>query len=72
MIDLSVVTVKNSLDALSNLRVQNGAFDLVITDLHMPVMNGLELQKQVKEEFKIPVISKFSIELLHIHLISLI
>ena len=33
-------------------------FDLVITDLHMPVMNGLELQKQVEKEFKLPVISE--------------
>ncbi|KAJ9164142.1 hypothetical protein P3X46_023750 [Hevea brasiliensis] len=56
MIELSIVTVKNSLDALATLRSANEAFELVVTDLHMPGMNGLELQKQVKEEFKIPVI----------------
>ncbi|KAJ9139929.1 hypothetical protein P3X46_030621 [Hevea brasiliensis] len=56
MIELSIVTVKNPLDALSTLRVKNGAFDLVVTDLYMPGMTGLELQKQVNEEFKIPVI----------------
>ncbi|KAL4595255.1 hypothetical protein ACB092_12G077900 [Castanea dentata] len=49
-----VVAVRNPLDALATLRMQK--FDLVITDLHMPVMNGLELQKQVEEEFKLPVI----------------
>uniref|UniRef100_A0A2N9I6C5 Response regulatory domain-containing protein n=1 Tax=Fagus sylvatica TaxID=28930 RepID=A0A2N9I6C5_FAGSY len=49
-----VVTVRNPLDALATLRMQK--FDLVVTDLHMPVMNGFELQKQVEEEFNLPVI----------------
>ena len=51
-----VVTVRNPMDALATLRMQK--FDLVVTDLHMPVMNGLELQKEVEEEFKLPVISE--------------
>lgn len=59
MIGLSVVSIKDSLDALATLRSANGEFDLLITDLHMPGMNGLELQKHVKQEFNIPVISKF-------------
>ncbi|EEF51445.1 two-component system sensor histidine kinase/response regulator, putative [Ricinus communis] len=53
---LQVVTVKNPLDALSSLQSSDGAFDLVITDLHMPGMNGIQLQKQIDEEFKIPVV----------------
>ncbi|KAF2315685.1 hypothetical protein GH714_040214 [Hevea brasiliensis] len=48
MIELSIVTVKNSLDALATLRSANEAFELVVTDLHMPGMNGLELQKSKK------------------------
>src|ERR1700752_3780537 len=35
--------------ALQNLRAQGA--DLVITDLNMPVMNGMELMKQIKSEF---------------------
>ncbi|XP_042970770.1 two-component response regulator ORR21-like isoform X2 [Carya illinoinensis] len=49
-----VVPVRNPLDALATLRMQK--FDLVVTDLHMPVMNGFELQKEVMEEFQLPVI----------------
>lgn len=57
MLELSVVTIKNPLDALATLRLQKGVFDLVLTDLHMPQMNGMELQKRVDEEFELPVIS---------------
>jgi two-component response regulator (ARR-B family) len=38
------VTVRNAIDALATLRMQK--FDLVVTDLHMPEMNGLELQQR--------------------------
>ncbi|CAK7337171.1 unnamed protein product [Dovyalis caffra] len=55
-LELVVVTVKSPFDALSTLRLRKGVFDLVVTDLHMPEMNGMELQKQVDEEFKLPVI----------------
>jgi two-component response regulator (ARR-B family) len=59
-LELTVVTVKKPFDALSILRLKKGLFDLVVSDLHMPEMNGMELQKQVEEEFKLPVISKCS------------
>lgn len=62
LLSYSVVTARNPLDALATLRMQK--FDLVITDLHMPIMDGLELQKHVKEEFKLPVISKGNITLM--------
>uniref|UniRef100_A0A2K1YD57 Response regulatory domain-containing protein n=1 Tax=Populus trichocarpa TaxID=3694 RepID=A0A2K1YD57_POPTR len=55
-LELIVVTVKKPFDALSILRLKKGLFDLVVSDLHMPEMNGMELQKQVEEEFKLPVI----------------
>ncbi|KAM1407230.1 hypothetical protein ACFXTH_001820 [Malus domestica] len=51
-----VVAVKNPMDALAILRAQKGAFDLVVTDLHMPQMDGFELHKHVRDEFKLPVI----------------
>lgn len=47
--------VEGGESALNNLRTQSA--DLVITDLNMPVMNGMELMKQIKSEFPgIPVI----------------
>ncbi|KAG5234518.1 two-component response regulator ARR [Salix suchowensis] len=55
-LELLVVTIKNPLDALSTLQSKNYVFDLVITDLHMPQMNGMELKKHVHEEFNLPVI----------------
>jgi CheY-like chemotaxis protein len=43
-----VVTAKTAaLDALATIRDQPGAFDLVITDLTMPVMDGLRLGTQM-------------------------
>ncbi|KAK8521319.1 hypothetical protein V6N13_077431 [Hibiscus sabdariffa] len=51
-----VTSVKNPMAALSVLRANPSNFDLVVTDLHMPEMNGIELQRQIKREFKVPVI----------------
>ncbi|XP_018720289.2 putative two-component response regulator ARR13 [Eucalyptus grandis] len=51
-----VVTSKHPLHALSILQARKCSFDLVMTDYHMPDMNGLELQRHVREEFKLPVI----------------
>ncbi|CAK9160988.1 unnamed protein product [Ilex paraguariensis] len=51
-----VVTVKHPIDALCTLRIKGGSFDLVVSDVHMPDMNGFELQQQIDEEFKLPVV----------------
>ncbi|KAI8564738.1 hypothetical protein RHMOL_Rhmol03G0205100 [Rhododendron molle] len=51
-----VVTVKHAIEALCTLRVTGGAFDLVVIDVHMPDMNGFELQKKIDEEFNLPVV----------------
>ncbi|KAE8704676.1 Detected protein of unknown function [Hibiscus syriacus] len=51
-----VTSVKNPMAALSVLRANPSNFDLVVTDLHMPGMNGIELQRIIKREFKLPVI----------------
>ncbi|GMJ06555.1 response regulator 21 [Hibiscus trionum] len=51
-----VTSVKNPMAALSVLRANPSNIDLVVTDLHMPEMNGIELQRQIKREFTVPVI----------------
>ncbi|GAB2294060.1 hypothetical protein Dimus_028276 [Dionaea muscipula] len=51
-----VLSMKNPMDALSTLRVEHESFDLVFTDVHMPEMNGIQLQKIVLEEFRLPVV----------------
>ena len=38
----------NGEEALDSLR--KGAFDVVVTDLHMPVMDGLQMMREMKKE----------------------
>ncbi|WOG95596.1 hypothetical protein DCAR_0414921 [Daucus carota subsp. sativus] len=52
-----VTTVENAHEALSML--ENKSFDLVITDIHMPEMNGFELQERINQNFNLPIICKF-------------
>lgn len=54
---LVVEAVKNGADALARLR--QSPFDFVVTDLQMPVMNGLELVRHIRsalELVSLPVI----------------
>ncbi|KAK9147719.1 hypothetical protein Scep_006476 [Stephania cephalantha] len=51
-----VISVDEGLNALTVLRETKGAFDLVITDVHMPMMDGFALMEHIIREFKIPVI----------------
>ena len=55
---ISVLTEKHAFDALCTLRMKAGSIDLVLADVHMSDMNGFELQKQIREEFKLPVVCK--------------
>nr|GMC94419.1 two-component response regulator ARR-B family [Ipomoea batatas] len=50
-----VVALKNGNDAIEALRSQGG-FDVVISDVHMPGMNGFELQQLIFKQFRIPVV----------------
>ncbi|KAF9617202.1 hypothetical protein IFM89_035084 [Coptis chinensis] len=50
------IAVSRPTDALNILYEKQGGFDLVVTDVHMPIMNGFELLDIVRKEYKIPVI----------------
>ncbi|XP_042502442.1 two-component response regulator ORR21-like isoform X3 [Macadamia integrifolia] len=51
-----VLAVKKALDALDVLRCSRGGFDVILTEVHMPEMNGLELLDSINAEFKLPVV----------------
>ncbi|KAJ4955915.1 hypothetical protein NE237_012698 [Protea cynaroides] len=51
-----VAAFKHAPDALAILRERQGGFDIILTDLHMPGMDGIALLHQVEVEFKIPVV----------------
>jgi YesN/AraC family two-component response regulator len=50
-------TAKNGKVALEKFK-EEGDFDLIVTDINMPVMNGLELIKNIREELNsdIPIV----------------
>ncbi|XP_028756344.1 two-component response regulator ARR14-like [Neltuma alba] len=54
--EYKVATATSGHEALKTLKEFRGFFDLVIAELNMRGMNGLELQKRVKSEFHLPVI----------------
>jgi len=45
---------------LVTLRENEGLFDLVITEFHLVGMKGLEFQKHIKDQFQIPILSKYA------------
>ncbi|KAG4944317.1 hypothetical protein JHK85_048963 [Glycine max] len=53
-----VTTTKNAITALNLLRENKTMFDLVISDVHMPDMDGFKLLELVGLEMDLPVISK--------------
>ena len=55
---LSVTTTSQAVVALQMLRENKNKFDLVISDVHMPDMDGFKLLELVGLEMDLPVISK--------------
>ncbi|KQK16816.1 hypothetical protein BRADI_1g30805v3 [Brachypodium distachyon] len=54
MYKYNVTTATNAKEALQMLREKKGWYELVITDLHMPEMDGIELLQQIKLEMDLP------------------
>ena len=52
--DAEILTALSGMDALNQL--ENERFNLVITDLQMPGLNGLQLVEEIKARYEIPVI----------------
>ena len=56
--DSAVTTTSQAITALKLLRVNRNKFDLVISDVHMPDMDGFKLLEHVGLEMDLPVISE--------------
>jgi len=55
---VAVTTAQSALTALNLLRENKNNFDLVISNVHMPDMDGFKLLELVGLEMDLPVISK--------------
>lgn len=59
--DIAVTTVNQAKQALQILRENKNKFDLVISDVWMPEMNGFQLLQQLAHEMDLPVVSKYQL-----------
>lgn len=63
---LKVRTFKDPLQALSEIQANHSSYDMVISDIRMPQMSGIELAKRVgKIDSKIQVIFMTAFDLEH-------
>ncbi len=55
-----VVEASNGVEALKQLEENQGKISLVLTDINMPLMNGLELVRALKKRLPVPAIAVMS------------
>lgn len=55
-----VVEASNGVEALKQLEENQGKISLVLTDINMPLMNGLELVRALKKRLTVPAIAVMS------------
>ena len=58
---VSVTKSNRAEDALIRLRENKNGFDIVISDVHMPDMDGFKLLEHIGLEMDLPVISKYTV-----------
>ena len=58
---VAVTTTNQAIEALMILRENRSKFDLVISDVNMPDMDGFKLLEHVGLEMDLPVISKLTL-----------
>lgn len=56
---LAVTACSQATVALNLLRERKGCFDVVLSDVHMPDMDGFKLLEHVGLEMDLPVISEY-------------
>ena len=49
--DLDVTTVENGSQALEILAEVNGAFEVVVTDVMMPFIDGVTLTREIRQQY---------------------
>lgn len=58
-----MICVKDANEALNMLKAE--LFDLVMPEIDLQDISGIQLMEQIHQEFKLPVICKFSLYIIY-------